>query len=59
MGRRTERPRYNVISFRLCAEEMEQVLKCAESADQKRGDLARDLVMQGVRSRLAGGSDAE
>ena len=59
MGRMKEKPKYRVISFRLDEEAFGRLMKCAESEGRQRGDLARELTMEGVSTRSKRGKDAQ
>jgi len=61
MGKKIEKPRYNVISFRVTDEDRKLIAEHAACSSQRVGHLAHELVMEGIRAKRAanGGRDSE
>lgn len=50
MGRCKEKPRCNVISFRVTDEEHVRIIEAAVGSKRDKGTLARELVLEGIRN---------
>lgn len=52
MGRTKEKPRYNVVSFRISDDELVRITEHVARSKQPRGTVLRELVLAGVLNQV-------